>query len=75
MMTNANLDNSPKQRRSKAPNPWPTWLVKAMWDSTAMKIKVVAKNEIDAKERAWKQVARMEGGLYCLNVTVLRRIE
>lgn len=72
MMTNANLIESPK-KKSKAPPDWPTYVVKCSWDATAMTIKVKAKDEADAKERAWKLVARMEGGMSCLNVDVLRR--
>ena len=52
----------------------PLWLVKAMWQGTAIHIQVPAKDEDDAWEQAAKRVKKMEGGLHCLDLKVLRRI-
>jgi len=54
-------------------NPLPEWVCKAEWRSTSCQIIVPAKNESEAWDKAWKKVARTEGGDSCLKVTVLRR--
>lgn len=60
--------------KSKVPPKLPEWVVKASWDATSMKFKVYAKNEVDAWNRAWKRVSRMEGGDSCLKVVVLNQV-
>lgn len=64
------LDQSNK---AVLPTPWPTFLVKAMWQGTSKKLLIPAKSEADAWDRAWKQIAREEGGDLCLRVEVLER--
>jgi hypothetical protein len=49
----------------------PMWRVKAMWRATSVVLLVNAKDENDAWDRAWKRVARTEGGDMCLEVKVL----
>lgn len=51
----------------------PEWVCKCEWRSTATLIIVPARNESEAWDRAWKRVARTEGGDSCLKVTVLRQ--
>lgn len=51
----------------------PEWVCKAEWRSTSVQILVPAKNEAEAKDKAWKKIARTEGGDSCLKITVLRR--
>lgn len=40
-----------------------------------MNLLVIAKNEEEAWDKAWKRIARTEGGEKCLDVKVLRRID
>lgn len=47
------------------------YLVKAMWQGTAMKFWVEALNRKQAWHRAWGQVSRADGGDTCLSVEIL----
>lgn len=67
------VESSTKSKR--IPKKFPTWLCKAMWDATAITMKVVAKDELDAWDKAWKQVSRTFGGDSCLRVIVKGRID
>jgi translation elongation factor EF-1beta len=59
---------------SKVPEVLPTFLVKAMWRATAIKMKVVAKDEEDAWDKAAKLVKKMEGGSSCIEIKVMGTI-
>ena len=59
---------------NKLPKSWPTFLVKAVWRGTSLKLKVRAKDEDDAWERASKIVKRMQGGISCLELIVMGTI-
>lgn len=50
------------------------WLVKGMWRSTAVLLKVPAYHEDDAWDQASKRIRKMEGGVKCLDIKVLRRL-
>lgn len=58
-------------RKVRLPAVYPVWAVKCVWHSTAITIKVRAKTEEDAWNRAASQVKRMEGGMSCLELRVL----
>lgn len=62
-------------RPTKIPKKLPLFLVKAEWQGTATLYKINGKNEVDAKDRMWRQIARTEGGDSCLKVTVIKEIE
>src|SRR4051812_18199414 len=71
-MMNSNLvKSSTRTKRVKVPVKFPTWLCKCIWDATAIKLKIEAKDEASAWDSAWKKVARTEGGDSCLRVVVL----
>lgn len=53
------------------PENYPTFKCKASWPATAKTILIVAKDEVQAKDRAWKQIAREMGGDSCLRVDVV----
>jgi len=59
----------------KLPPKWPTFLCKCMWRNTAVIIKVQARDEIKAWDAAWKKVAKMEGGMSCIEVKIVGRID
>lgn len=61
-------------KTTKIPKKLPVWLVKAMWAGTAVKMRISARNEIDAWNAAWKKVAKLDGGDMCLNVVVEKRV-
>lgn len=50
---------------------YPTWKCKASWAATAKTVLIEAKDEIQAKDKAWKQIAREMGGDSCLRVDVI----
>ncbi len=50
------------------------WLVKCAWVATAVFIKVHGRDEEDAWEQAAKRVKKMEGGLHCLDIIVIRQV-
>lgn len=60
-------------RSNKIPKSWPTFIVKAIWDSTAIFLKFEAKDDDDAIERAWKRMRKTEGGDKCVDVKIMRR--
>lgn len=60
---------------SKLPSKWPTFLVKAAWRGTAIILRIQAKDEEAAWTRASKQVFKMFGGISCLDIQVLKRVE
>lgn len=45
-----------------------------MWRSTALTFKVEAANEEQAQLKAEGRVFRMEGGVHCLEVKLLRQL-
>ncbi len=45
-----------------------TYIIKASWDSTALKLKIEAKNEAQAIDKAWMKVSKLEGGMSCQRV-------
>lgn len=47
------------------------FIAKAAWDSTAVRLLVYARDETEAKEKAWKRVARVMGGDSCLSVKIV----
>lgn len=59
---------------STLPQEFPTFKCKASWPATAKTILVVAKDEVQAKDKAWRQIAREMGGDACLRVDVIGRI-
>lgn len=67
-----NIQMNKSKVKAKLPEKWPEWICKCVWDATAVKIVVEAKDEAMAWDRAWKRVARTEGGDSCLQVKVLR---
>ena len=60
--------------RIKLPSRYPTWLVKAIWRGTSLKLKIVARDEQEAWDKASNQVKRMQGGISCLELKVLGTI-
>lgn len=66
---------SPSMKHSKLPAKLPTFVCKCAWANTAVNLLVEARDEEEAKERAWGRVARTEGGDSCLRVTVVRRVD
>lgn len=61
----------PTLNTTKVPPTLPTWIVKASWAGTSVKYLIPGKNEADAKDRCWKQIAKTMGGDTCLRVDVL----
>lgn len=59
---------------SKIPKKLPTFIVKCSWRATAITLKVEAKDEQAAWDRAAKMVMRMEGGQGCHEIQILRRM-
>lgn len=49
----------------------PLYRVKAMWRATSVVMLVEARDEEAAWDKAWKRIARTEGGDMCLEVKVL----
>ena len=62
-------------KASKVPIPLPEWICRCIWRSTATNIIVSARDEQEAKDRAWKRVSRMEGGDMALEVKVIKQKE
>lgn len=62
------------RKSTKLPARLPIYVCKCVWDSTALLIKVEAKDEVTAKDVAWRKVAKMEGGGLCLRVIVKGRV-
>lgn len=62
-----------KSRQSKLPKRLPTYIIKAMWDATALKLKVEARDESEAIEKAWMKVSKMEGGMSCLDISIISK--
>ena len=58
----------------KLPEQWPTFLIKCLWRGTSLTLRLQAKDEEDAWDRAAKKVMRMEGGSRCLEIKVLGTI-
>jgi hypothetical protein len=52
---------------------YPTYIVKCSWDATSLKLKIPARNEEEAHEKAWMKVSRMEGGMSCQRVEVVSK--
>jgi hypothetical protein len=50
------------------------WVAKAIWHSTALYLRVGAKDEAKAWSKAWGIVSRKEGGSMCLKVELVRQI-
>lgn len=48
--------------------------MKAMWDATALLLKVYAEDEDDAFWRAAKVVKKLEGGASCCSLKVIREV-
>lgn len=55
----------------KIPPSLPVFRCKARWAGTAVTLLIPAKDEEQAKEKAWMKVARTQGGECCLGVVVL----
>ena len=51
------------------------YVVKAEWAATAKLFHVTATDEEDAVVKAEKAVLRMEGGIRCLNVKLVRMVK
>ena len=51
-----------------------TFLFKAQWDATALKLVVEAPNLKAATLKAWGKVSRMEGGMSCLKVSLIQQL-
>jgi hypothetical protein len=45
-----------------------TFIIKASWDATSVKLKIEARTEAQAVDKAWMKVSKMEGGMSCLSV-------
>lgn len=56
---------------AKVPEKIPEWIVKCSWRATAIRLKIRAKDEQEAWDKASKQVLRMEGGQWCHEIEVL----
>jgi len=56
---------------SKLPKSYTTFIVKASWDATSIKLKIEARDEVAAVDKAWMKVSKMEGGMNCLSVRVI----
>lgn len=54
--------------------PTKQFVVKAMWDATALLLKVYAEDEDDAFWRAAKVVKKLEGGASCCSLKVIREV-
>lgn len=52
-----------------------TFLFKASWRATALSFHVLAPNEDVAQRKAEGKVLRMEGGVHCLEVKLVRRLD
>lgn len=61
----------PFEMPKNIPQSYPTFLVKCMWRSTAVTLKIRAKDELGAWDIAAKQVKRMFGGMSCLEIKIL----
>ena len=61
------------ESKIKVPPKFPTFVCKASWAGTSKKLLIQAKDEEAAWDRAWKQIAREEGGDLCLRVEVLSK--
>lgn len=59
----------------KLPKVLPIWACKASWSGTSITYLIPAKSEGEAHEKAWKKIAKTEGGDLCLRVDVIRRVE
>lgn len=49
------------------------FLVKASWRATAILLKIDAKDEEEAMVKAAKKVLKMEGGVHCTNIELIRQ--
>lgn len=49
------------------------WLFKATWRATALYFRVEAKTLEQAQKRAEGRVLRMEGGVHCMDVSMVRQ--
>lgn len=56
---------------TKIPIKWPTFIVKAMWASTAVTLKVRAANPDDAIDKAMRQLKHHEGWPSCEEVKII----
>lgn len=55
---------------TKLPSKLPVYLVKCSWRATAVTLKIQAKDEGEAWDKASKKVMKMLGGQWCQDIEV-----
>jgi len=59
----------------KIPKAWPTFLIKCSWRATSLTLRIQARDENEAWTRASKKVMKMFGGISCLDIQIMKRVD